>query len=56
LLNEKRKEKKVNGVKYLYFYPPESLTPLSPTIVFNPSGKSYLLLTNSAALAIAIAS
>jgi hypothetical protein len=26
----------------LCFYPPESLTPLSPTMVLNPSGKVFL--------------
>ncbi len=43
------------AIAILYFYPPLSLTPRSPTIVLSPSGKSYGFLTNSKAWAIFIA-
>lgn len=42
---------KALAIAILCFYPPDSLTPLSPTIVSKPSGNIYLLETNSYAFA-----
>jgi len=40
------------AIAILYFYPPESLTPLSPTTVSNPFGKLEESLIKSKAFAL----
>lgn len=39
------------AIETLYFYPPDSLIPLSPTIVLNPSGNYSLSTMNYRQLA-----
>ena len=44
-------QSKALAIAILYFWPPESLTPRSPTTVSNPEGKFYLSWMKSRAFA-----